>query len=40
MQHPTNVAVPLETAWVRGQTDDNFEPRAKENNLSAAANLI
>lgn len=40
MQHPTNVAVPQETAGVEGQSDDNFEPQAKKNNLSDAANLI
>lgn len=39
-QHPTNRPWPWETAGVKGQPDDNFEPQAKENKLSVAANLI
>lgn len=26
--------------WVKGLSDDNFEPQAKKNKLSVAANLI
>lgn len=40
MQHPTNRPWPRETAGVKGQPDDNFEPQAKENKLSVATNLI